>query len=98
MRDAAGSRAIASAINRFPTFALCHRLPPFAAPKGQEKGNVVLCPTPLRVPLEPSRQSLRGLIQPIIETGKPCVAKAGASRHFDERRQMDAIEAAQPVS
>jgi hypothetical protein len=50
------------------------------------------------LPLEPSRQSLRGLIQPIIETGKPRLARAGPSRHFSERRQVDAVEASQPVS
>lgn len=50
------------------------------------------------MPLEPSRQSVRGLMQPIIETGKPCHATAGPSRHFGERRQVNAVEASQPVS
>jgi len=78
--------------------AACRRLLPFGAPKGQEKGNAVLCTTTSRLPLEPPRQSLRGLIQPIIETGKPCLAKAGPSRHVSERRQVDAVEPSQPVS
>jgi hypothetical protein len=73
-------------------------LPPVVEVKGQEKGNVVLCNTSSRLPLKPSRQSLRGLIQPIIETGKPCLARARPSRHLSERRQVDAVEASQPVS
>jgi hypothetical protein len=78
-----------------PVAAVCC---PLVQRKGKKRANILVRTLLSGLPLEPSRQPLRRLIQPIIETGKPCLARAGPSRHFSERRQVDAVEASQPVS